>query len=100
MITEATLQRQCLAYLKGLANCYFFKASDRFTSGIPDIVGCYNGLFFGVELKRPGEKPRQLQYYVLDKIKKSGGYSTWVDNLSDFKLFFSDLDKLLESVNK
>lgn len=45
------------------------------TGGLPDIVGCYDGHFFGIEVKMPGREktltPRQAN--KLQTIKDAGG---------------------------
>lgn len=44
-------------------------------SGLPDVVGCAEGLFFGLEFKRPDKRnnvtPRQRK--ALGKIREAGG---------------------------
>ena len=52
---------------------WFKKISDRFQSGIPDILGCLNGYFFAIELKVPGGRIAPLQEHELEKIRKAGG---------------------------
>ena len=47
-------------------------------AGLPDIVGCVDGKFFGIEVKMPGKEPTALQARVLEEITDSGGYATWV----------------------
>jgi Holliday junction resolvase len=42
-------------------------------SGIPDIIGCYNGYFFAIECKAGNNKPTALQLRELDNIAKAGG---------------------------
>jgi penicillin-binding protein-related factor A (putative recombinase) len=49
------------------------------TAGIPDIVGCYKGKFFGVECKAYGKKPTPLQIICRDKIEAAGGAWFMVD---------------------
>ena len=46
----------------------FWKIADRYTSGIPDIVGCYGKLFIGVEVKIHPNKPTLLQERTLHTI--------------------------------
>lgn len=60
--------------------CWLFKVhGDEFMrSGLPDIVGCVQGLFFGLEIKNPGEEPSELQRHELTQIKKAGGISAVV----------------------
>ena len=40
--------------------------------GIPDLLSLKNGKAFFVEVKRPGEKPRPLQYHRINELKEMG----------------------------
>ena len=40
--------------------------------GIPDLLCLKNGNAFFVEVKRPGEKPRPLQYHRINELKEMG----------------------------
>lgn len=43
-------------------------------AGVPDILACSNqGKFIGIEVKRPGEKPKPIQQAFLDAINKLNG---------------------------
>ena len=42
------------------------------TAGVPDIVGCYQGLFVAIELKMSGNKPSEIQKYILDLLTTAG----------------------------
>ena len=43
-------------------------------AGVPDILACSNqGKFIGIEVKRPGEKPKPIQQTFLDAINKLNG---------------------------
>ena len=51
-----------------------YKSCDRFTAGIPDIIGCLpGGRMFAVELKIKPNKATRLQDHVLGRIKRAGG---------------------------
>ena len=54
-------------------------------SGVPDIVACYRGKFFGIECKSGSNKPTALQEKNLDDINKAGGFSIVIneDNVDD-----------------
>lgn len=42
--------------------------------GWPDIIGCLpGGRFFGIEVKRPGEKPSPIQQQRANQITAAGG---------------------------
>lgn len=53
---------------------FVFKTSDL---GLPDLVGCYKGVFIGVEVKRPDPRKRHpvspLQRRKLQMIREAGG---------------------------
>ena len=54
-------------------------------SGIPDIIGCYHGRFFALELKAEKGKPSELQLYNIKKINEAGGIALIVRSVNDVK---------------
>ena len=59
-------------------------------SGIPDIVGCYNGFFFAVEAKFGYNKPSNNQVREIDAIGAAKG-AVWVvndANIEDWQKLF------------
>ena len=66
--------------LTALGAYYFYPVTSGYgTSGVPDIVGCYKGRFFGIECKANGNKPTALQQINLDKIAATGGIALVID---------------------
>ena len=52
MTPEAKVKKKVVEQLKALNAYYFFPATGGYgKSGVPDIVGCYKGKFFGIECK-------------------------------------------------
>ena len=52
MTPEAKVKNKAVKQLKELGAYYFFPATAGFgKSGVPDIVACYKGMFFGIECK-------------------------------------------------
>lgn len=47
--------------------------SGMMQAGLPDLIGCYRGRFFGVEVKMPGNKPSKIQRHIMRKIADAGG---------------------------
>lgn len=43
--------------------------------GLPDLVVCYRGLYFGIEVKIPGKEPTEIQLWTMSEIQKAGGYA-------------------------
>jgi len=76
-LSETTLKRKVLAFLKAeYPTVWIYKAADRWTSGIPDILLCVDGRFMAIELKVGSNQPTKIQKYVLAKIRASGGRAT------------------------
>lgn len=42
-------------------------------AGLPDIIGTVRGVFFGLEIKQPGNPATLLQVRTLDAIANAGG---------------------------
>lgn len=90
---EKDLQTKILKDLKTkFPHGYFRKISDKSLSHIPDIIGCINGRFIGIELKMEGKKPRPGQEMELLRITASSGIGVWFDTFGKYtkwvKTFF------------
>ena len=71
---EAKVKAKVVAILKELRAYYFYPVTGGYgSSGVPDIVGCYHGKFFGIECKAGNNKPTPLQEKNLEAIKAMGG---------------------------
>ena len=46
-------------------------------SGVPDIIGCWEGKFFSIEVKREGKQPTALQLKRMKEIRNVGGLAFW-----------------------
>jgi Holliday junction resolvase len=71
-------------------NCFFFKVhgSGYQKSGIPDLIGCINGLFIGIEVKDPKNKSygaTELQLHIIELIKGAGGIAGVATSLEEAK---------------
>lgn len=44
-------------------------------NGVPDIVACYKGQFFSIEVKREGAKPTPIQLRRMKEITDAGGHT-------------------------
>lgn len=74
MTPEAKVKKVVVAQLKALGAYYFYPVTSGFgRSGVPDIVGCYKGLFFGIECKAGDNKPTLLQQQNINNILNTGG---------------------------
>lgn len=80
MTPEAKVKKGVVTQLKAMGAYYFFPATGGYgKSGVPDIVGCYKGLFFGIECKAGSNKPTALQQKNLDDINKADGLAMVVN---------------------
>lgn len=80
MTPEAKVKKKVVAVLKANGVYYFFPVTGGYgSSGVPDIVGCHKGLFFGIECKANGNKPTELQKAHIDRINTCGGVAFVVD---------------------
>lgn len=67
--------------LKALGAYYFYPVTGGYGgSGVPDIVGCYDGGFFGIECKAGNNKPTKLQEKNLHDIELAGGLALVVND--------------------
>lgn len=83
---EKKVKNKVVSQLKQLGAYYFYPVTGGYgSSGVPDIVGCYRGLFFGIECKAGSNVPTPLQEKNLDSIRKAGGLAMVIneDNISD-----------------
>lgn len=80
MTPEAKVKKVVVRQLKELGAYYFYPVTGGFgRSGVPDIIGCYNGQFFGIECKAGSNKPTPLQEKNLSDIKTAGGIAVVVN---------------------
>jgi Holliday junction resolvase len=74
---EKKVKRGVTDLLKRYGAYYFYPVTGGYgMSGVPDIVACYNGCFFGIECKAGKNKPTELQQQNLERIKDNGGYAS------------------------
>jgi Holliday junction resolvase len=71
---EVKVKRKVVALLKEMDAYNFFPVMSGYgRSGIPDIIGCYRGVFFAIECKAGDNKTTALQEMQLQKIRDAGG---------------------------
>ena len=74
MTPEAKVKKVVTQQLRNLGAYYFYPVTGGYgRSGVPDIVGCYKGKFFGIECKAGKNTPTPLQQINLDDIEKQDG---------------------------
>ena len=94
MTPEAKVKKKVVDVLKKGGAYYFFPATGGYgRSGVPDIVGCYRGIFFAIECKAGTNKPTALQEAEMNKIKEANGQVLVVneDSISDVTILLRDI---------
>ena len=80
MTPEAKVKKVVVNQLRILGAYYFYPVTGGYgRSGVPDIVGCYRGRFFGIECKAGRNTPTPLQQINLDDIEKQKGIALIVN---------------------
>ena len=80
MTPEAKVKKVVVNQLRNLGAYYFYPVTGGYgRSGVPDIVGCYQGKFFGIECKAGKNTPTRLQQINLDDIEKQKGIALVVN---------------------
>jgi len=89
---EGVIKNRLVLFLRSLKPVpyFFFPQTGGYgRSGIPDVVGCWDGRFFAIEVKAEGKAKQTtaLQDRELHLIKQSGGISFVYDGtISDMEL--------------
>ena len=82
---ESRRSRQIMVALRA-RGCFCFKVhgSALMMAGLPDIIGCYQGLFFAFETKLdPHTTPSPRQRWVMRLIRQAGGWAAQVTTPAD-----------------
>jgi hypothetical protein len=84
---EKDIVHKITRYLKSLPECFFWKEHGGMygTAGIPDIIACIRGHFYGFEVKTDKGKPTKLQEAAIRRIRKCGGTAGVVRSVEDVK---------------
>ena len=81
----ARLSEEGCFVLRANAGVYYDNRGNRVTIGFPglsDLIGCTaDGKFFAIEVKQPGQKPRQNQMDFLTAMRRKGALAGWCDSL-------------------
>lgn len=86
---ESAFAKRVWKELDKIPNSFFTTIQQKTIRGLPDVIGCINGRFVALELKRSKAEANKksgrimLQKYVIGKIIESGGSGFFVnpDNL-------------------
>ena len=84
---ESDIVKAIMKYLKAVPRCFAWKEHGGMygTAGIPDIIACINGRFFGFEVKTEDGKPTKLQEATIRKILAAGGTALVVRSVNEVR---------------
>ena len=92
-MAETTITRRVLRVLRQGGFAYKTHGSAFQQAGLPDVVGCYVGIFFGIEVKVPGKTASKLQQRTIDEIIAAGGIAGCVTSVEPVKAAIAILDR-------
>lgn len=88
---ETRFKNKLEKYLNSTGSWYIkYWAGSKYTKeGVPDVLACINGVFYGIELKSDTGRPKLLQLVNLRKIREAGGIGVllYPDNFNGFVSF-------------
>lgn len=89
---ESAIQRKIIKYLEQ-EGAYVVKVVSANKSGVPDIIGCFEGLFFAIEVKTPETKGNisPLQEHNINKVEESFGTAIVAWELSQVETMLEGL---------
>ena len=95
-MNEADIVKAIMKYLKSVPRCFCWKEHGGMygTAGIPDIIACINGHFFGFEVKTDIGKPTKLQEATIRKILAAGGTAVVVRSVDEVKAVVNGINAL------
>lgn len=88
---EVDIVKAIMKYLKTVPGCFCWKEHGGMygTAGIPDIIACINGHFYGFEVKTENGKPTKLQEATIQKILAAGGTALVVRSVDEVRTVIS-----------
>ncbi len=84
---EKDIVAAIMKYLRTLPNCFCWKEHGGMygTAGIPDIIACVDGRFYGFEVKTATGRPTALQEATIRKILAAGGEAYVVRSVDEVR---------------
>jgi predicted small metal-binding protein len=60
---------------------FWFKVhgNEFMAAGLPDLIGCVDGIYCGFEVKEPNEEPSEIQKETIEDIRKAGGLAAVIE---------------------
>ena len=83
-MTESQIQSKILKYLRSRGG-FVIKLSDKWVSGLPDIMYINKGVIHFFEVKTPKGVLSKIQRYTINKMNESGVKAHVVRSLNEVK---------------
>lgn len=89
---EKVIENEIKAYIHSCGGlCFKIHGGDLYQeSGIPDLLCCWGGLFFGIEVKDPQGEPSELQLLQGLRIKQAHGHFIIATSVDDVKNYIRE----------
>lgn len=86
-MAESDIVKKIMRYLKTVPRCFAWKEHGGMygRAGIPDIIACIDGHFYGFEVKTEDGRPTKLQEATIRKILASGGTAMVVRSVEEVR---------------
>lgn len=94
MTPEAKVKKKVTEILKAHGAYYFYPVTGGYgASGVPDIIGCINGRFFGIECKAGRGTTTALQEKNIKQIRDTGGEALVINeqNIEEVQILMNKL---------
>ncbi len=99
MQAETKFKNKLRPFLEAIPKSWWVKVQQVSISGTPDFLGCVNGRFVALELKKSyREDPSPIQTYNIDKITEADGLA-FVVNPQNYKDILLELNSLSVSLD-
>lgn len=84
---ESEIVQRIKSYLNHVPGCFCWKEHGGMygTAGIPDIICCYRGHFYGFEVKTEVGRPTKLQEATIRRINEAGGTALIVRSVEEVR---------------
>lgn len=82
-VLENKFQEEVIKFLKNKRIYHFRFQAQSNLNGMPDVLALYKGYFIGLELKKKGGEPTNLQERKIKTINENGGLGIIVDDIED-----------------
>lgn len=93
MIREREITRRIMHELNATPGCKAIKIIGGMwtETGTPDIIGCYRGKFFAIEVKAPGKVATRIQTRRLWEWNEAGGIAVVTTAVFNIEAFLKEI---------